>query len=148
MPRKLDDGSLMYTLGIPHYETDPTYIGILMGLLFKLGNILSSPEYNYTDLRVEAMTHFLISLVIGEKKAQKLRNELQSLIEERLNKEQEKTGEALTNEQIGRIRHMTCIEFINRIINEVDTHLGIATEHQLGFVVKKDWIKSNKEVMD
>lgn len=133
----MEDGSKLYTLDIPQREGKEGYIGMLFQLFIKVGGIMADAQFTATDMRIEYMVHFLISLVPGKTNRKTIRDELKTEIEKRLEDERKKLNENLTNEQIGRIRNMTCLEMMGYIMDFTDKHVGVSKENKIGFVVKQ-----------
>ncbi len=136
MPETLEDGSKLFTLDIPQREGKEGYIGTHFSLFLRIGGVLGDAHFSATDLRIEYMTHFLISLIPGRKNRADIRDRLRKDIDKNLTEEKKTIGENLTNEQIGRVRNMTCIEYMGEVMDFVDKHVGVSKENKIGFVVK------------
>lgn len=134
---KLEDGSKLFTLDIPQREGKEGYIGTHFSLFLRIGGVLGDATFTSTDLRIEYMTHFLISLIPGKRNRANIRDSLRNDIDKNLADERKKVGENLTNEQIGRVRNMTCIEYMGEVMDFVDKHVGVSKENKIGFVVKQ-----------
>lgn len=137
MAEKLEDGSKLYTLDIPQREGKEGYIGMQFQLFIKVGGIMADAQFTPTDMRIEYMTHFLISMIPGKTNRRTIRDELKTEIDKRLDEEKKKLNENLTNEQTGRIRNMTCLEMIGQVMDFTDKHVGVSKENKIGFVVKQ-----------
>ncbi len=132
-----EDGSKFLTLDIPSREGKEGYIGTIFSLFLRMGSIMSEPNFQPTDMRIEYMLHFMIALVPGKKNRLKMRNELNELLEIRLREARLKNGgEELNNEQRGRITNLVCLESLGDVTDFADKHVGVSSENKIGFVVK------------
>lgn len=132
-----EDGSKFYPLEIPAREGKEGYIGTIFSLFLRLGSIMGEQNFQPTDMRIEYMTQFMISLMPGKKRRVLMRQNLKELLEARLKEAQDKNGgEELNNEQRGRITNIVCLECLGDITDFTDLHVGVSAENRLGYVVK------------
>ncbi len=125
-----DEQGTRITLDVPMREGKDGYVGTLFSLFLRMGGILADAGFRETDMRVEYMTHFMISLVPGKKQRQEIREQLRKDIEAKLKEDNSGDQDAKA-----RIRNMVCLEYIGVVGDFIDKHVGISTENRLGFVV-------------
>ena len=134
MATKTNTGETIYHLDTPMREGKEGFIGMLFGQFLKGATLLTSDGFSITDTRIEIYTHFLISMVPGEKKREAIREAMVKEVEEKL--ELAKKNRA-SNEELGRIRLLTCIKHIGKVTDYTDLHVGVSIENRLGFVAAK-----------
>lgn len=120
------------TLDLPQREGKEGYIGTMFTLVLKMGTILADANFKETDMRVEYMTQFMISLIPGKKARKEIREQLHNDIAERL-----KTDTSADQDAKARLRNMVCLEYIGIVGDFMDKHVGISKENKIGFVIKK-----------
>lgn len=129
-----DSGETVYTFDIPQREGKEGYIGMQFGLLLKMGSLMVEANRQATDNRIEYMAQFMISLIPGRKNRKTIRDGLKTEIQKRLDEEQKKLGEELTNDQIGTIRNQIAIEYVGEVMDFIDKHVGVDKENRIGTV--------------
>ena len=125
-----EKGRMLY-LDVPQKEGKEGYVGTLFSLILRTGSILADANFKDTDMRVEYMTHFLISLIPNPQKRKEIRAALKKDIEERI--KEDGSGDQDTK---ARSRNMVCLEYIGIVGDFIDTHIGLSVENRLGFVAK------------
>jgi hypothetical protein len=131
-----EDGNTFYPLELPAREGKEGYVGTIFSLFLRFGAVMGEANFQSTDMRIEFMTHFMISLIPGRKNRAKVRDELKETLTQRLKEAQKNNnGEELNNEQKGRITNMTCLEIIGLIMDFTDLHVGVSSENRLGYVI-------------
>jgi hypothetical protein len=120
------------TLDLPQREGKEGYVGTMFSLFLRMGSILGDANFKETDMRIEYMVHFMISLVPGKTHRQEIREDLKRDIEKAL--KVETSGDTDTK---ARIRNMICLEYIGIVGDFIDKHIGVSRENKIGFAVKR-----------
>ena len=118
-----------FTLDIPQREGRDGYIGTIFSLYLRLGGVIADSNFRDSDIRVYYMTKFLISLIPGEKNRKAIRDELKKDIDEALKG-------ISNNDERGRKRNEVCLDYIGRVHDFMDKHVGVSTENKIGFCVR------------
>jgi len=138
MAQRIDDNSERLTLDIPKREGKEGYIGTMLQLYLKMGGIIAEANFTNNDLRVEYMTHFMLSTIPSKEK----RIEIRQRLRERITNEVD-ADKLMTNEQKNKKKNLICIEFMGETMDWIDEHLGISVENKIGFVNVRPNISPN-----
>lgn len=131
MKTKENSGGI--TLDIPQREGKEGYIGMYFSLFLRMGEIIASSNFKDTTIRIEILTRFLISLIPNESIRAETSKKLKEKIEVRI-KESKEENKDLTEEEIGNIRLLACIEVIGEVSDFIDKHIGVSRENRVGVV--------------
>jgi len=118
-----------FTLDIPQREGRDGYIGTIFSLYLRLGGVIADGNFRDSDIRVYYMTKFLISLIPGEKNRIAIRDAMKKEIDGALKS-------ITNNDEKGRKRNEICLDYIGRVHDFVDKHVGVSTENKIGFCVR------------
>ena len=118
-----------FTLDIPQREGRDGYIGTIFSLYLRLGGVIADGNFRDSDIRVYYMTKFLISLIPGEKNRKAIRDDLKKEIDEALKS-------ITNNDEKGRKRNEICLDYIGKVHDFMDKHVGVSTENKIGFCVR------------
>ncbi len=118
-----------FTLDIPQREGKDGYIGTVFGLYLTLGGVIADSNFKDTDIRIYYMVKFLINLIPGEETRTKINNEMKNEIEVALKN-------ITNNDERSRKRNDICYDYIGKVHDFIDKHVGVSKENKIGFAVK------------
>ena len=117
------------TLDIPQREGKEGYIGTVFSLYLRMGSILAEANFKDSDPRIYFFTKFMIGLIPGEKNRGIINNAMDKELEEIFKSN-------LNNEEKSRKRNEVCINYVGKIHDFIDKHIGVSRENRIGFAVK------------